>query len=263
MPAQSISLDNEYNARLRQMLYDLDHVNIINHQPQMLGGGSPYPQKFALSGNSGQYPPIQMLSEYKAMGGASMGAKVKEKAEQYMNKFKDEASDLAQDTLTKMKPIARRKVKELADKYLGAEEDHEMARSSRIGADQASRTPRRVGAGKRIKKARQWTEFAKEVANDAIALGKKAFGKEEKEGGTHCRKKRGAGFGDFIRNSVNYGLEQGKDVTIGDIAKGYRNMGGAKPKRTNARAVIVKKVMAEKGLGMIEASKYVKAHNLY
>jgi hypothetical protein len=30
-----------------------------------------------------------------------------------------------------------------------------------------------------------------------------------------------------------------------------------------ARAEIVKKVMREKGLKMIEASKYVKQHNLY
>jgi hypothetical protein len=30
-----------------------------------------------------------------------------------------------------------------------------------------------------------------------------------------------------------------------------------------ARAAVVKKVMAEKGLKMIEASKYVKEHNLY
>jgi hypothetical protein len=34
-------------------------------------------------------------------------------------------------------------------------------------------------------------------------------------------------------------------------------------KRVNARAEIVKRVMREKGLKMIEASKYVKAHGLY
>jgi len=212
MPAESISLNNEYNARLRRMLYDLDHVDIINHQPQMLGGGSPYPQKIALPGNSGQYPPIQMLSEYKAMGGAAMGAKVKEKAEKYIKKFKDEASDVTQDTLTKMKPVARRKVKELADKYLEAEEDHEAARDAR-------------------------------------------------KGGSHCKK--GAGVGKFLKNVANLGLEKVKDVKIGDIVKGYKDMGGAKPKRTNARAVVVKKVMADRGLGMIAASKYVKEHNLY
>jgi hypothetical protein len=35
------------------------------------------------------------------------------------------------------------------------------------------------------------------------------------------------------------------------------------PKRPNARAAIVRKVMAEKGLKLIEASKYVKEHGLY
>ena len=39
--------------------------------------------------------------------------------------------------------------------------------------------------------------------------------------------------------------------------------GSAKPRRTNARAEIVRRVMSEEGLSMIEASKYVKAHNLY
>lgn len=39
--------------------------------------------------------------------------------------------------------------------------------------------------------------------------------------------------------------------------------GGAKPKRSNARAAVVKRVMAEKGMSMIEASKYVKEHGLY
>lgn len=34
-------------------------------------------------------------------------------------------------------------------------------------------------------------------------------------------------------------------------------------KKTSARAAIVKKVMKEKGLSLIEASKYVKAHGLY
>jgi hypothetical protein len=34
-------------------------------------------------------------------------------------------------------------------------------------------------------------------------------------------------------------------------------------KKTNARAEIVRQVMKEKGMKMIEASKYVKANNLY
>ena len=39
--------------------------------------------------------------------------------------------------------------------------------------------------------------------------------------------------------------------------------GSANGKKPNARAMIVKKIMNEKGLKLIEASKYVKAHGLY
>jgi hypothetical protein len=46
--------------------------------------------------------------------------------------------------------------------------------------------------------------------------------------------------------------------------KGRRRRAPAGPSDgRRARAEIVKKVMAEKGMKMIEASKYVKAHNLY
>ena len=38
---------------------------------------------------------------------------------------------------------------------------------------------------------------------------------------------------------------------------------GIKPKKVNKRAEIVKKIMKDKGLSMISASKYVKTHNLY
>ena len=38
---------------------------------------------------------------------------------------------------------------------------------------------------------------------------------------------------------------------------------GIKPKKVNKRAEIVKKIMKDKGLSLIESSKYVKAHNLY
>lgn len=38
---------------------------------------------------------------------------------------------------------------------------------------------------------------------------------------------------------------------------------GIKKKKINKRAEIVKKIMKEKGLSLIEASKFVKAHNLY
>lgn len=49
------------------------------------------------------------------------------------------------------------------------------------------------------------------------------------------------------------GLKEGTKALLSGAGKGGRS----------ARAEIVKKVMKEKGLKMIEASKYVKAHGLY
>ena len=49
-----------------------------------------------------------------------------------------------------------------------------------------------------------------------------------------------------------------KHTSRGSTASGF-----GKPKRVNKRAEIVKKVMKEHNCSMIDASKYVKAHNLY
>jgi hypothetical protein len=53
----------------------------------------------------------------------------------------------------------------------------------------------------------------------------------------------------------------GRGGRSGGGRSGGGRSGGGKPK--NNRHEIVRKVMHEKGLSMIEASKYVKAHNLY
>ena len=39
--------------------------------------------------------------------------------------------------------------------------------------------------------------------------------------------------------------------------------GGAKKKRSNARAEVVRQIMKQKGLNLIDASKHVKEHGLY
>jgi hypothetical protein len=44
---------------------------------------------------------------------------------------------------------------------------------------------------------------------------------------------------------------------------GGESIGGARKGGRQAKNVIVQKIMKEKGLKLIEASKYVKAHNLY
>ena len=97
-------------------------------------------------------------------------------------------------------------------------------------------------------------DIGKMIGRDKVrgALGKavgldKALGIEEKEGGKK-RKLKGKGMG--------------KRPTKQDMPSSSFS-GGKKTKKVNKRAEIVKKVMKEKGLGLIQASKYVKENNLY
>jgi hypothetical protein len=86
-------------------------------------------------------------------------------------------------------------------------------------------------------------------------------------------------YGKYAPAGNNY-LDLARVENLSGLGRGGNEMYGArqvpvfrdlslmtpKPKggrRPNARAAIVRKVMSEKGLSMIEASKYVKAHNLY
>ena len=90
------------------------------------------------------------------------------------------------------------------------------------------------------------------------------------------KSKKGAGIVDDVKSAVSKAIPIGKEIydavpadikkAVGkkvaekasEAIKGLGRKGGK-----NARAEIVKKVMREKGMKMIEASKYVKAHNLY
>lgn len=62
-----------------------------------------------------------------------------------------------------------------------------------------------------------------------------------------------------IRKSYDSDSDEEGSIHI-DVNSHKNDKGGRRP---NARAQIVKKVMASKGLSMIQASKYVKEHNLY
>ncbi len=72
-------------------------------------------------------------------------------------------------------------------------------------------------------------------------------------------------FREGFRTMTGVGVKRGKGVK----SAGSCGCGGKSSKKTNSggkkgnRMEIVKKVMKDKGLSMIEASKYVKANNLY
>jgi hypothetical protein len=64
---------------------------------------------------------------------------------------------------------------------------------------------------------------------------------------------------DFVESNPEYaGLLPVANVAI---EKGIGS--GIKPKKNSKRAEIVKKIMQDHGISMIDASKYVKANNLY
>jgi hypothetical protein len=69
-----------------------------------------------------------------------------------------------------------------------------------------------------------------------------------------------------MKGGIGTGAYEGKGkLLIKHLPKGegeeMEMSGGAK--RGSARAEVVRKVMKEKGMSMIEASKYVKQHGLY
>jgi len=284
MPAHSISFDNAYNKRLRDMLYALEHTDILQHQPEWLGGGSHWPQRHALPGNSGSYPPVEMLAAMKANGGG-----VVDDVKGYASRLRKHAEDF----LDEVKPIAQRRARKVAKEVrheanegLQKLDAHAKAAEKRYLGEEGSgpltgRKPRTTG-GKvnRVKKAKKWLGFAADAIHQGVESGKEINQaiQDAKNPMTAAvrkavlgsgRKPKGAGFGDFMKNVANYALDKGQNVTLGDAVKGYKSMGGGEKKKRApsaaaiARGKIVQKVMKEKGLKMIEASKYVKQHKLY
>jgi hypothetical protein len=98
-------------------------------------------------------------------------------------------------------------------------------------------------------------------------LGEKEEAHEEHTARRFGRTRKGAGMFD-THEGVNKGHQMAVRMRKGGYLSGqYEGMGmgdeGCGGGARSARAAIVKKVMAEKGCSMIEASKYVKANGLY
>jgi hypothetical protein len=106
------------------------------------------------------------------------------------------------------------------------------------------------------------SRFVKDLGKISKAIGLKQFLKPIAEAGTKKAVEKIEGAGKRGRPKKGGALLSGydnEDMGYPKSLLSYR--GGGKGK--NARAEIVKKVMKEKGLKLIEASKYVKENNLY
>lgn len=104
--------------------------------------------------------------------------------------------------------------------------------------------------------------------NDAVVKGKKAVGLGKKSGKGTKEIKEDLGKLDFNRLKDYIGLGKGRNIPQKVVERsvmqpviGAGSSGGGDGRKT--RAEIVKKVMKQRGVSMIEASKIVKAENLY
>lgn len=249
MPSTNIAYDVPYNRKLVSILDEMDekhwkkaypayHPNPMGYRlgafhGEMVGGGST-PMKYNPSGNSPAYPPHNLSSglavnsggaRYAGLDGAVGG--MRHPADRCVGgDFLDDVGNV----VGKLAPLAPLLMglggrKKRASKKGGLSFGDIGNAISKV-ADKALPivTPVLQKAGE---------EFIKKK----LGLGRM------KKGGMHMP------LGEMVESSVPMGAGVGCGMSGG--------------KKVNKRAEIVKKVMREKGMKMIEASKYVKAHNLY
>ena len=111
-------------------------------------------------------------------------------------------------------------------------------------------------------------ELIKQLGGSAEIGGAKKRARKPKE-------KTGGDFGSTVRDIADtvgsvgkavmpfapllLGLDEPKE----ELKEDSKEEGGAKKRKTNARAEVVRQIMKEKGLNLIDASKHVKEHGLY
>jgi hypothetical protein len=224
----SLGMNLPYNKELQERNRLLSQMDVITHNPQWLGGGKL--RDYVLPGQSGAYPLDRgRLVELQAMGGKINRYK---KANKWLG-FSKDAADAGLDLASKAVSIGGVNRYKKANKWLGFSKD-----AADKGLDLAAKAVSLGGKISRVKKATKWTGYAVDTANKGLDLASKA--------------KNLFGFGEL---GPKVG---GRKPRVPQAVNTIKSGGGRA-----ARAAIVKRVMAEKGLGMIAASSFVKKNNLY
>jgi hypothetical protein len=285
MPQTNIAYDNPYNKGIVATLRELDEKQWEKAYPSrtptpmgqrmgmyhgdltgetnfhMIGGGS-HPMRYNPSGNSSAYPPLSLsaglavssggaysslagidgaISGHPAEGGAYSGGKYS--AKKFFRDVGRTAKKVGKVAYSGLKAVAKNKEVQAVGKELLKEG---VKQGTKALIEYAS-----SGAGRKGRKKAS-IPLSEEV--EAVG-GKYSVGKFFKDVGKVGKK--------IVKNPIvkqvgkellKEGLKQGTKALIT-----YASGAGGRAKR----AEIVKKVMAEKGLKMIEASKYVKQHGLY
>jgi len=257
MPQANITYDSPYNRKVVATLNEMDekhwqkaypayHPNPLGmrlstfhgEMPHagMVGGGS-HTLKYNPSGNSPSYPPHNLAAGLAvSSGGAMLGGPhgIRHPALAGM----DGAVGGGPNTWRKFKNTF---------KDIG----HALAPAGKaVWSDVVAPVAREVGP-----------ELVKGAVMGALGAGKKRRGrkpKAEKKGGFNLRDVAHA-----ITPIASTVWNEVKDPLKDALKRKVQQKISGSGKKVNKRAEIVKKVMKEKGMKMIEASKYVKQHGLY
>jgi hypothetical protein len=273
--------------------------NDYSGEPAKVGGGSPFPQKFLLSGNSPAYPPHSLSSGLAVSSGGARMASVDGAVGGYsFNDFIGDVAhvgkEVAPDIIRGMAGLGRKRkakggskvgdqiasvfktVAPFAPLLLGLghpapkKKGDVVKALAHLGAKSSHSLPKLADIA--MKGGYSFNDFigdvahvGKQVAPDLIRASMKAAGKKKAAKG-------GFSLSDVLESAkpaISKAVEKAKPVAkrlakqaVDEGAKALKDKIGGAGGRAK-RAAIVKKVMAEKGLKLIEASKYVKAHNLY
>jgi hypothetical protein len=266
MPQANITYDAPYNQRLVALLREMDEKQDMKSYPartptpmgmrmgsyhgDLVGGGSS-PMMYNPPGNSVAYPPLSLPAGMDVhSGGALIGVDGavggKYTAKKFFRDLGHGAKVVGKHALSGLKAIAKNKEVQAVGKELLKEGVKQGTKAlieyATTGAGRKKRAPRK-------KKGTDLAEVIEETKGGKYSVGKffkdtgKVLGKVAKN---PIVKQVG-------KELLKEGLKQGTKALLSGAGKGGRS----------ARAEIVKKVMKEKGLKMIEASKYVKEHGLY
>jgi hypothetical protein len=227
--SDALAFDNEYNRRIRGILNDLQHMDVLTHQPELFEDGRV--RKYILPGTSGQYPPVHLLGELQAMGG------------------KFNVTKFLRPTMRALNSKQGRSIIQPLEKALTAR------------AVKAIEGGKIHGGINRYKKATKWLGFSTKALSSGLDLATRAkalsgYGKLEDARMVVRKSKK------FLEEPLVQEVIRAvrKAPVVKRVEKRVEKiMGGGRAQR----AAIVKQVMDEQGLGMIAASKYVKANGLY
>jgi hypothetical protein len=283
MPQADITYETPYNKKMVSILKELDEKHWTKAYPAytptpfgqrigqyhgdlsgtMVGGGSS-PLKYNPAGNSPAYPP-HMLSSGLAVhsgggyagidGAVGMGHPAMEGGKRYgVSNFVKDLGKISKAVGLKQfsKPIAKAATAKAVTEIEGA--------GLEGGRYNVNKFVKDLG---KISKAVGLKQVLKPIAKASTAKAVKEIEGAGMKGGKRY------GVSNFVKDlgkiSKAVGVKQFlKPIAKASTAKAVQEIEGAGRKGGKAaRAAIVKKVMAEKGLSMIEASKYVKAHGLY